>query len=715
MKPCVLDFETSISKGVHGPSAKDPSNDIYTTIVGLNPNDIIVRHHAKGFKRNLMPDCRKMVEGSTHIVGHNLGFDLEYIFHNQWVKDYFINGGKLWDTQVAEYILSAQQHKFASLGELQAKYMQKKVKIDRISRLYKKKIGADEIIKARRRCPKLFKLYVEYSRLDGSSTLEVFKAQHARAKREGMLYIIALYNDYLLSIINMACSGITIDIPKAQELEREYNLKHLEYLSKAQDILATVWVDYRLPKFNVNSTIHKSCALFGGAIKVKINTYQGKYKNGKDHYKLIETLIPVEGMGVDSKLSRPTKSGFSTDEAVVEKIYRDSDNKRAKEYCYLQKKAMAYTKTLNTYVRAFINLSVKGILYVNLNNVQTITSRLSSSEPNMQNIAKHNKFGKDLHSLLIAPEGYTCVQADYSQLEIYVMAWLSGDKRLYKDLVVDKLDLHCVRVGYFVKESYEEIYRLAKTENIKEWSEKRSDAKGVGYLMAYGGGAKKISEEKNVPIETVKRIFDKEKERYPDAFGLGDSVLSIAKKNQRISYKANSPTALHNKAKGPKIKGSIELMPIFDKEGNVSYNDNYIRNLGYWKSPTGKKYHFPETGRFKKNAIVRSLPYTKTKNYPMQGTAADIQGASSAALTKWCMVAPELIQQINEVHDSKWFYVLTKRLDFVVTNIADIMENIPKLFKERFDLDVPFRFPVDIETGPNFAELKPYVLKQESE
>ncbi len=66
------------------------------------------------------------------------------------------------------------------------------------------------------------------------------------------------------------------------------------------------------------------------------------------------------------------------------------------------------------------------------------------------------------------------------------------------------------------------------------------------------------------------------------------------------------------------------------------------------------------------------------------------------------------IKMISEVHDSKWFYIKTAYLDNILPNLINIIQDVPKIFMQRFGIEVPFKFPVDAEIGPSFGELKSY-------
>lgn len=708
MKPIVYDLETSISSGPHGPDFREPGNDFYTLIYGNTPSSVVCEHNTKGFGRQLSSGMIELLAGSDVIVGHNLCFDLSYVFKSDAIQQFLLRGGTIWDTQVAEYILTGQQHQYSSLADLQEKYLGQKKKIERVSRLYANGVGADKIVQAKNRCPRLWGQYEEYCKLDGSTTLEIFKRQYISAKKENMHHLVQLYQDYLLALINMTTTGIQLDMKSCEQTLTDFNLKHIEYLEQAQELIKPLWSNPRLPKFNINSPDHKSAILFGGEIKNVLRTKVGRYKNGNDKYSNVEHKIWVDGFQLNKNVTRATKKHgvYATDNSVILSIAATSSQERVKKYCELQKEAMMYKKAAKTYVEAFINLSVGGVLYPNFNNVATDTGRLSSSKPNMQNVSKRNKFGKTLHKLFVAPSGWKCVQIDFSQLEIWVMAWLSGDPLLRKHLL-EGIDLHCVRLGYYNEDkTYDELYKLCKIDKDPYWDKERSKAKTVSYQMAYGAMPPKVAESTGLPLETVELIFEKEAQTYAETVKLSEKVIESINNTATFSLGKNIPGSQKKGIKGGKFHKGIELLPIFDKEGNVSYTEDEYRKVGYWTSPTGKKYHFLSSGRKFRGSVSNSFSFTQPKNFPMQGTAADIQGASTAEVLKLLLTHPDKIKMINEVHDSKWFYVKEEYLEKILKILKDKIENIPEIFSRRFGVEVPFRFPVDFEVGDNFADMK---------
>lgn len=701
-----LDFETSFGNSPHEVTFRDLKSDVITQIFAAHPERVNVTHKVEGYNRELTPEAADLLASADLVIGHNIGFDLGYIWNTKPVQEYLKRGGKIWDTQVAEYLLTGMQHKFSSLGELQEKYLGQKEKPSRISALYKKKIGADKIIAAKHRCPRLFALYEHYCRLDGSTPLLIFKKQYARAKQNNMLPIIELYNDYLLSLTNMSVTGIKLDVDGCQRKYHELHQKYLDHLLAAQEILKSVWDDPRLPEFNINSNDHKSAVLFGGVITVDETQQQGLFKNGNPKFRKVPVPITVRGFGLSHALTTPLqKDGvYRTDGAVMKEIALKTTSNKVKEYCDHQEKAMNFKKFASTYCKAFLEKSVDGFLYPYFNNTATETGRLSSSSPNLQNVAKRSELGKELHQLFVAPYGWKCVQCDFSQLEIFVLAWLSGDVLLTEHLL-SGVDLHIVRLGYYNDKSYDELFKLCKVDKDPYWDKQRSFAKTVSYQMAYGAMPPKVAESTGLDLEIVEKIFQKERETYTDAAALSERVTASVKTTATYSKSEDIPSMQKRGKNGARCMGRVELLPLFDKQGNVQYNKGEFRRVGYWVSPTGKRYHFLDTGRVDRGNVRKHFSGTQPKNYPMQGTAADIQAATTAELLKVLLVKGDKIKMINEVHDSKWFYVREDVLDSCLSYLKSVIEDVPKIFAQRFGLNVPFKFPVDIEVGDSFGEM----------
>lgn len=712
VKYMVVDLETSVSSGPHGPDAKDPSNDFYTLIYSDPDENVIVEHKPEGFGREPSDRFFQYLHNCDVLIGHNMAFDLSYFWHHQQFQNWLLAGGEIFDTQTAQYLLSGQRHSFPSLAELQLIYLNQRVKKDRISKLYKKKIGADKILAAKDRCPRLFALYHQYSIDDGETTLKIYKKQLTEANNLAMMNIIKMYNAYNLTLIHCMQTGIKVDIAKCEKTLRDFKVKEMELLQQANELIAPYWTDERLPEFNVNSPQHKSAILFGGTIKCKVRREDGFYKNGKQKFKNFEEEVEVKGFALDKKLTTESKikGRYATGDDIINKIYKNSDNEVAKEYCGIQKEAMQYKKMCSTYLEAFINLSLNERLYPNFNTTSTITSRLSSSNPNLQNVPSKGDWAKHIQGLFVAPAGWQCVQIDFSQLEIYVLAWLSGDERMTKDLH-DGVDFHCLRMSWCSSlsegKTYQEIYDLSKTQNNPKWVKKRSQAKTISYMKAYGGGPASLAEATGLEVEDVKELLNKEDSVYYKVKGYNDHVYSTLENTSDISHKNYLPTRMQRGGvNGKRFDAEgYELLPIQSGD-STTFEKGLRRKIGYYQSPTRKRYSFEQFGAIDRRGGLRiGYSPTQTKNYQIQGTASDVQATTSAALLQILLKHQDKIQFVNEIHDSKWFYVKEEYTDKIVPQLCNIMESVPDLFKKYLGIDVPFRFPVEAEIGHNFAEL----------
>ena len=776
-KLLVFDLETSVGdKATHGPSAKDPDNDFFTVIYGRTPETVVIEHSEEGFKRQLPSKFIELLQDTDIIVGHNLAFDLSYVWHHPEIKKYLLRGGEIFDTQTCAYLDSGQRHSFASLGELQEIYLGKKVKLDRISKMYKRGIGADRMVGAQHKCKRFFAMYEQYSYDDGRTTLQIYEKQQIKLDKLGMRSIIKLYNKYLLSLIGCMNTGILIDTDKCQKTLREFKIKELELLEQAGELIKEYWNDERLPDFNVNSPTHKSAMLFGGEIKVKTRRENGFYKKidfyiftntknlavrhfdtkkellnalpdnfkevlkswpfeerdyessditieavHKKKYKLFDEVVDIKGFNLPLSFTKESKIAgrFGTGTDVIEKIYKRSEDEEAKEYCRLQKEAMNLHKMSSTYLEAFLNLNIDGRLYPNFNTTATSTSRLSSSNPNLQNVPSKSEMARAIQGLFIAPKGWKCFQFDYSQLEIYITAYLSGDAAMTKDLL-SGIDFHCLRMSWCTSmaqgKSYEEIVDLAKKQGVKEWVLKRGQAKQISYQKAYGAGARSLAESTGLLEEDVKELMEKEDKIYYKVKGYNNHVAQTVENNTEYSTKQGIPSYLQRGGVNGKRFDSkgYELLPIKSTD-SITYEEGLKREIGYYQSPTGKRYAFEQYGSFDRRGNLRvNFSPTQTRNYQVQGTANDVIGAAIAEMLPMLLQHSDKVQLINTVHDSVWLYVKDEYIQTIVPQVSEMMSDVPKIFKKYLNIEMPFAIPVDVETGNDFANLEPFIKEFKS-
>ena len=710
----VLDTETNISKTIHGPSFRDPKNDIYTLIYGTHPQAITVEHNPQGFQRTLSKGCVKALEQSDCIIAHNAPFDLSYIWKDKNFQTFIKKGGFTWDTQIAEYLMSGQRHAFASLSELQLIYLDKKVKEDRISKLFKKGLGADVIIAHKTTHKRIFELFNKYCYGDGSSTFQVAIKQIERAKRLGMVDIIKAYNMYMLALVSTMTTGIKVDLINTEKTLKALKLKSIEFLQKSEEIVSQFWTHLDLPPFNIQSPTHKSALLFGGSIKCKKREDAGFYKNGNPKTKIVEQEIEIHGFNLPLTLTSASevKGRYRTGADIIEKIYNTSEDPLVKQYCKLQKMSMKIEKVCSTYLEPFLNYSIDGILYPHYNNTATATGRLSSSKPNLQNITSKGGMEKYIKNQFIAPTGYKCISIDFSQLEIYVLAMISEDPKLTTDLL-DGIDFHVLRLSYAEDMPYDEVYKLCKIDKLPEWELKRSKAKTISYQKAYGASPKKLALSTGLDEDVIKKIFIKEDEDYPCVKEFNEKVVSTVNANRFPSLSKHIPSFRKGFNKYSKrFIGGVELLPIMKDKLNANYMNDKFRDIGYYQSMTSKRYAFEEMAQYDKFGKIRSgFSPTQMKNYAVQGGAADVVALATSEIFQYILsLNNDDVKMINQVHDSIEFYIKEDKLSLTIPKIVSIMEDIPTAFKKYLKKNAPFRFKVDVKIGNNFHEMQEYKL-----
>lgn len=329
------------------------------------------------------------------------------------------------------------------------------------------------------------------------------------------------------------------------------------------------------------------------------------------------------------------------------------------------------------------------MIHHKLNHTSTITSRLSSSDPNMQNIPRGDK--SRVKELFVSrwAEGRK-VEADYSQLEVVVQGVLTEDKQLEQDLL-NKIDFHCKRVSLKKGCTYEEALYRCKTEayeRYKEWSEYRTGAKIFSFQRAYGAGAKTIANDTGMTVEEVEELIALEMAAYP-------MVEEYYKDVERA------------------IERSAE--PFRAQRDNGSWG--YFRR-GYYTAPTGTRYtwrSYDAPSFLQKRGIMDQFAQPEIRNYPVQGTGGEFVQAVLGLLIRHLLAVDfygngmydPYVVLCNTVHDCVWFDCMNDDLSKQVwSDIQPIMESIPEFYNNRHGMDIRVPFPVDGEVGTNMNNLK---------
>lgn len=337
------------------------------------------------------------------------------------------------------------------------------------------------------------------------------------------------------------------------------------------------------------------------------------------------------------------------------------------------------------------------IIHHKLNHTSTITTRLSSSDPNLQNLTRGDQRQdgtwksqvKKLFNSRWAVQDGRMVEIDYSQLEVVVQGVLTEDKQLLEDLN-NKIDFHCKRVAQKQGCSYDEALIWCKDEDHPKfslWSRLRTSAKIFSFQRAYGAGAPTIANSTGMTVDEVKELIAGEEIMYP----------GISK-----FYKGVTDAAENSKE------------PIRAQRDDGSWG---VFHRGYWQGPTGTRFTWRtyDTPKFLQDrGIMDQFAQPEILNYPTQGYGGEFVQAVLGWLIRWLikedfyghMYDPKVIL-CNTVHDCVWFDCFSDELAREIWPIAkEIMTAIPERFNERYGMNISVPFPVDGEIGLNMNELK---------
>jgi DNA polymerase-1 len=254
-----------------------------------------------------------------------------------------------------------------------------------------------------------------------------------------------------------------------------------------------------------------------------------------------------------------------------------------------------------------------GRVHTSYHQAVTATGRLSSSDPNLQNIPVRNDEGRRIRQAFIAPQGYKIVAADYSQIELRIMAHLSGDKGLLTAFAAGK-DIHRATAA--------EVFGL-KLEDVT--SEQRRSAKAINFGLIYGMSAFGLARQLNIARGEAQRYMDLYFERYP---------------------------------------GVLEYM---ERTRQQAAEQGYVETLD------GRRLYLPEI--HSRNGMRRKGAERAAINAPMQGTAADIIKRAMISVDAWLLQQKEpLVRMIMQVHDELVFEVHESVIEQTVEKVRELME-----------------------------------------
>ena len=328
-----------------------------------------------------------------------------------------------------------------------------------------------------------------------------------------------------------------------------------------------------------------------------------------------EILFTQKGLPVIKK----TPGGApSTDEETLEQLALDHPIARTiLDYRGMAKLKSTYTDKLPQMINA-----QTGRVHTSYSQATAVTGRLSSSDPNLQNIPVRTAEGRRIREAFIAPPGSSIVSADYSQIELRIMAHLSGDEGLLKAFAEDR-DIHTATAA--------EVFGV---ELADVSSDQRRMAKVINFGLIYGMSAFGLAANLNIERSAAQAYIDRYFARYP---GVADYM-------QRTREQA--------------------------------------RSVGFVETVFGRRLYLPEITS--KNPARRQGAERAAINAPMQGTAADLIKLSMIAVQNWLdeakpngdKLASKLIMQ---VHDELVLEVPDNELELVKTRLPQLMAEVAQL------------------------------------
>jgi len=494
-------------------------------------------------------------------VGQNLKYDmLELRNYGIEVK------GKLFDTMIAHYLLNPElRHGMDYMAETFLKY--KTIHIDElIGPKGKNQLNMRDIDP---------QIVCEYAAEDADITLKlknVLEKKIHENNLDKLLYEVECPLIYVLA--DMEWTGVRLDLKALEELSKQLT----EELSIIEhEIVQMAGID-----FNVNSPKQIGEILF-------------------DRMKIVEK-------------PKKTKTGqYSTNEEELEKL-------RGKHPIIdkiLEQRGIK--KLLSTYIDAFPQLinPRSGKIHTSFNQTVAATGRLSSTNPNLQNIPVRDERGKEMRKVFIPDEGCVFASSDYSQIELRIMAHLSADKNMVEAFMHDQ-DIHAATASKIYHVPIEEVT-----------ADMRRKAKTANFGIIYGITPFGLSERLSISRSEAKQLIDEYFETFPDVKRYMDESIATA------------------------------------------------RTKGYVETIFGRKRYLPDINS--RNANVRGFAERNAINAPIQGSAADIIKVAMIKIHNRFEKEKLKSKMILQVHDELDFNVVEDELDTVRKIVVEEMEHACKL------------------------------------
>ena len=494
-------------------------------------------------------------------VGQNIKYDM-IVLANYGVTI----KGKLFDTMIAHYVLQPElHHGMDYLAEVYLKY--DTIKIEEL-------IGAKGKNQRNMRDLSPTDIY-KYACEDADVTLKLKNILEKELETNNVKELFEEIEMPLVPVLAyMERNGVRIDTDALKETSKHFTVRMREIEEEIYQLAGM--------EFNVSSPKQVGEILF-------------------DRLKIVEK-------------AKKTKTGqYVTSEEVLESL---------KGKHQIVEKILDYRglkKLLSTYIDSLPELinPKTGRIHTSFNQTVTATGRLSSSNPNLQNIPIRNEDGKEIRKAFIPDDGCEFFSADYSQIELRIMAHLSGDENMI-EAFREEQDIHAATAA-----------KIYKTDISQVTREQRSKAKTANFGIIYGISVFGLAERLNVDRKEAKELIDGYFENYPKVKAYMDESIKVA------------------------------------------------RDKGYIETIFKRKRYLPDINS--RNAVVRGYAERNAINAPIQGSAADIIKVAMARIYKRFMEEGLKSKMILQVHDELNFSVLREEKEKVQQIVISEMEAAYKM------------------------------------
>ena len=511
-----------------------------------------------------------------YYVEENSIHKLEYIFTSNEIKKLGYNlkddyialkpyGIKLeniyFDITIAEYLIDSMSSTSYECSAIAMKYLTKKVKT--------KEELLGKGVKAKKYQDLSFEeLSSHISQIIDTvkSVMPIMEENLKESNMDGLLYHVEMPLVEVLA--DMEYEGVKVDKEKLNELGSQFK----EIIKKLESEIYKISGE----EFNINSPKQLGVILF-------------------------------EKLGLP--VIKKTKTGYSTNAEVLDKL---------KDQSPIIDKIIEYrqiVKLNSTYVEGLLSIinPIDGRIHSSFNQTITTTGRISSTEPNLQNIPVKLEMGRNIRKVFISDKGCKLLDADYSQVELRVLAHMSQDETMI-DAFKHNEDIHTKTASQVFNVSMDEVT-----------SKQRSDAKAVNFGIVYGKSDFGLSEDLNIPVKQAKEYIENYFNKYNKIKEFMDNIIEDASSNGYVT------TILNRRRYIPEIKSS--------------------------------------------NFMLRNAGKRAAMNAPIQGSAADIIKIAMINVYKKLEENNLKSKLILQVHDELIVEAVDSEIDIVKKIVKDEMEN----------------------------------------